>query len=189
MKSTLAFSTLLTALTFSCGASQNNSAELAAVAQVNVEPMMAVRSNGPLTCTIQTVKGRYLTAVGGGNRTSDVLHTDAVRASTWEKFKLIDSGDGTSPINYGIQTMDGHFLTAVGGGGRITDVIHSNAVRLQAWERFQLYSLGGGQYAIRTNNGHFLTATGGGGQIVDAIHSDATRIDSWEKFRFSCTYP
>ena len=52
-------------------------------------------TNGPVYgCVFQTVNGHYLTAVGGGGRTTDVIHTDATRIGSWEKFTLIDSGRG-----------------------------------------------------------------------------------------------
>jgi len=144
-------------------------------------------SNGPVTgCTFKTYNGHYLTAVGGGGRTTDVLHTDATRVGSWERFTLIDSGDGTPIIRYGVQTRNGNFLTAVGGGGRITDVMHSDATWLRDWEKLTLISLGGGTYVIQTIDGHYLTAVGGGGRTTDVIHSDATRIGSWEKFTVSC---
>jgi hypothetical protein len=103
-------------------------------------PAAKAASNAPVhNCTFKTYnKGRYLTAVGGGGRTTDVLHTDAVRARSWEKFTLVDSGDGSSTIRYGIQTKTGNFLTAVGGGGRITDVMHSDATQLRDWEKLTL---------------------------------------------------
>jgi len=142
--------------------------------------------NGPITCAIQTFNGHYLTAVGGGGRTWDVIHTDATRIGSWEKFTLIDSGDGSPNIHYGLRTTNGHYLTAVGGGGRITDVIHSDATWLLAWEKFSFVSLGFGVYAIQTIDGHYLTAVGAGGRITDTIHSDATAVLSWEKFRVTC---
>jgi hypothetical protein len=142
--------------------------------------------DGPQTCSIQTVNGHYLTAVGGGGRTTDAIHTDAVRVGSWEKFTLIDSGDGSSFINYGFRTLTGNYLTVVGGGGRETDVIHSNATQLLGWEKITPISLGNGIYALRTLNGTYLTAVGGGGRTTDTIHSDATRIGSWEHFRLSC---
>ena len=143
--------------------------------------------NAPITCVVQTYNGHYLTAVGGGGRTTDVLHTDATRVGSWEKFTLVDSGEG-SPIRYGFRTVNGYYLTAVGGGARITDVMHSDATWLYAWEKLTLSSLGGGWYAIQTIDGHYLTAVGGGGRITDTIHSDATRIGGWEMFRFTCGY-
>jgi hypothetical protein len=88
-------------------------------------------TNGPVTgCVLQTSNGHYVTAVGGGGRTTNVIHTDATRIGSWEKFTLIDSGDGSSNIHYGIQTYYGYYLTAVNGGGLITDVIHSDATHL-----------------------------------------------------------
>jgi hypothetical protein len=134
-------------------------------------------------CVFQTVNGHYLTAVGGGGRITDVIHTDAVRIGAWEKFKLVSAQDGQ---HFGIETVNRHYLTAVGGGGRITDVIHSDATHLLAWEKFSLDYLGNGQYAIQTVDGHYLTAVGGGGRITDTIHSDATRVGSWEKFQVTC---
>ena len=103
-------------------------------------PAAKAASNAPVhNCTFKTYnKGRYLTAVGGGGRTTDVLHTDAVRAGSWERFTLVDSGDGSSTIRYGIQTKTGNYLTAVGGGGRITDTIHSDATRVGSWEKFRV---------------------------------------------------
>jgi hypothetical protein len=145
--------------------------------------------NGPITCTIQTSNGHYLTAVGGGGRTTDVIHSDATKVGSWERFTLIDSGDGASNIHYGVRTTNGHFLTAVGGGGRVTDVIHSDATQILAWEKLTMISLGLGVYAIQTIDGHYLTAVGAGGRITDVIHSDATRIGSWEQFRLACTNP
>jgi hypothetical protein len=145
--------------------------------------------NAPLTCTFQTSDGHFLTAVSGGGRTTDVIHTDATIPRSWETFKLIDSGDGAANIHYGVQTVNGHYLTAVSGGGRTTDVIHSDATQLRDWEKFTMVSLGLGIYGIQTINGHYLTAVGGGGKTTDAIHSDATNIGAWEQFRPHCTNP
>jgi len=145
------------------------------------------RLNGPVSgCVFETVNGHYLTAVGGGGRTTDVIHTDATQIGSWEKFTLVDSNSGTAPIEYGIETADGHYLTAVDGGGLITDVIHSDATQLQAWEKFTLYGLGNSVYYIQTINGHYLTAVGGGGRTTDTIHSDATRVGAWEEFTVTC---
>jgi len=46
-------------------------------------------TNGPVYgCVFQTVNGHYLTAVGGGGRTTDTIHTDATRVGAWEKFTV-----------------------------------------------------------------------------------------------------
>ncbi len=142
--------------------------------------------NAPTTCLIQTANGRYLTAVGGGGRVNDVIHSDATKGLAWEKLTLVDSGAGTPNITYGIRTVKGYYLTAVDGGGRIQNVMHSNATQLRDWEQFQLISLANGYYAIKTFRGTYLTAVGGGGRITDVIHSDAKRIGAWEKFKLKC---
>lgn len=140
--------------------------------------------NAPITCYIQTYNGRYLTAVGGGGRISDVIHTDAVRMGNWEKFTFIDTGEGNS--TFGITTFTGNYLTAVGGGGRISDTIHTDATQFREWERFRLVPLSRGWYALQTVNGHYLTAVGGGGRVSDTIHTDATQVQTWEMFRLNC---
>jgi hypothetical protein len=56
---------------------------------------------------LQTRSGNYVTAVGGGGiARGDNLHTDATQIQAWEKFKLVDQGDGTCTI----QTVSGFYL-------------------------------------------------------------------------------
>jgi len=100
----------------------------------------AVKSmNGPVHgCVFQTVNGHYLTAVGGGGRTTDVIHTDATQTGSWEEFTLSSPGGGV----YDIQAIDGRYLTAVDGGGRTADTIHSDATRAGAWEKFTVHCSG-----------------------------------------------
>jgi hypothetical protein len=141
---------------------------------------------GAVRCSIKTYNSHFLTAVSGGGRTSDVLHTDATRLGSWEKFYFVDSEKGVYPTVYGIRTMTGNYLTAVGGGGQIYDVMHSDANFLRAWEEFTLVPLGLQYYAIRTVKGYYLTAVSGGGRRTDAIHSDATQIREWERFKITC---
>lgn len=145
-------------------------------------------ANEPVTCALRTSNGHFVTAVGGGGVTTDVIHTDATQVSAWEKFVFEDSGDGSPIVHYGIKTSNGHYLTAVGGGGQTTDAIHSDATQIQAWEKFSLIPLGLGQYAIQTETGNYVTAVGGGGRTTDTIHTDATQIGAWEKFWLFCGY-
>jgi hypothetical protein len=86
-----------------------------------------------------TITGHYLTAVGGGGRITDVIHSDAVNLLAWEKFTPLALGNGY----YALVTITGHYLTAVGGGGRITDVIHSDATHIGDWEKFRFICLVG----------------------------------------------
>ena len=140
---------------------------------------------GSSTCAFQTVNTRnFVTAVGAGGRTTDVIHTDATGVGSWERFTLVPAGDG---IHYGLRTSNGHYLTAVGGGGRSSDAIHSDATSLRDWEKFTVVRWGGDGYAIQTIDGHYLTAVGGGGRTSDTIHSNATAVNSWELFFRNCS--
>jgi len=53
-----------------------------------------------------------LTAVGGGGRIDDVIHSDATKALAWERLtSSIQAGNPN--ITYGIRTLKGYYLTAV----------------------------------------------------------------------------
>jgi len=168
---------------------------LTGAASAGTGPAAAPADAVSIACHIQAFDGHYLSAIGGGGRTTDVIETNRTVPSTWETFTLVASGDDSLPIRYGIRTSNGNWLTAVGGGGRTTDVIHSNATVLQAWEKFNFVPLspGGGSAfwaAIQTIDGHYLTAvnSGGIGSSPEAIHSNATQIQAWERFFFSCAF-
>jgi hypothetical protein len=53
----------------------------------------------------------FITAVSGGGRTTDVLHTDAVSISAWEEFQIAQTGS-SSAFSVSIQTNSNNFLTA-----------------------------------------------------------------------------
>ena len=53
------------------------------------QPASAAAFATPTTCTIQTFNtGNFLTAVGGGGRTTDVIHSDATQVQAWEIFRF-----------------------------------------------------------------------------------------------------
>lgn len=129
------------------------------------------------------LRGNYLTAVGGGGRITDVIHTDALTPRAWEEFRLwVDS---VTHQYYAIQTATGNFITAVDAGGRTTDTIHSDATAISTWETFQLPRQSSlFDFAIQTFRGFFLTAVGGGGHASgDTIHTDALQALEWERFQ------
>jgi len=163
-------------------------------AAVTQPPKAAAPAAAPANCVIKTWTGNYLTAVGGGGRELDTLHTNATRIGSWEKFALVPAGNGMVAI----QTVDGHYLTALSGGGLTDDMpytsaMHTDATRIQAWEKFTLVPLNTGpfKYAIRTVYGYYLTAVEGGGQtttpqghiIMDTL---ATSVRNWEQFQVIC---
>jgi hypothetical protein len=136
------------------------------------------------TFVIKThLKGTYLTAVDGGGRSTDVIHTDAVEAGDWETFTLwADS----ARQRHAFQTINGNYITAVDAGGMTSDAIHSDATWIRRWEMFTLVEqpqLGEETYAIQTQRAFFLTAVGGGGHDSgETIHTDAVTAQEWEFF-------
>jgi hypothetical protein len=134
---------------------------------------------------LTSLKSTFLTAVGGGDRTTDTIHTDATVPLAWEQFRLWSTNASGF---YGIQTHTGNFVTAVGAGGRTTDTIHTDATAVAGWELFaptrvfdEFNDFMG--FGLKTSKGFFLTAVGGGGHNSgDTIHTDAVVAKSWETF-------
>jgi hypothetical protein len=154
---------------------------------IDIKPIPLLPLSGEFL--IQThLKGRYLTAVGGGGKASDAIHTDATQPRAWEKFRLWVDAQTTQ--YYALQTVNGHFLTANNGGGLISNAIQSTVtVLINGWGLFKLIPQSPfPSYAIQTIRGYFLTAVGGGGHNTDdAIHTNATTVAEWEKFNlFRC---
>ena len=131
------------------------------------------------------LKQTFVTATGGGGRTTDAIHTDATVPRSWEWFRLWTE-EGSE--FYALQTIDGRFVTAVDAGGRTTDTIHTDATAVASWELFaptRLFDDFGdfSGFGLKTTKGFFLTAVGGGGHNSgDTIHTDATVAKSWETF-------
>jgi hypothetical protein len=132
---------------------------------------------------IQTyLKGNYLTAVGGGGKSTDVIHTDAIQPGDWGKFKFwVDSA---TRQYYAFQTANGHFVTANNAGGLTGETLFSTATVIQGWEMFKLLSQWPfASHAVQTLRGYLLTAVGGGGKNSgDTIHTDAVKAAEWEFF-------
>src|SRR4051812_16988739 len=97
----------------------------------------AQAKNGPTRCSIQAYDGHFLTAVGGGGRTSDVIHSDAKKVQSWEIFTLEDADLGTPNVTYGIKTKTGNYLTGGSGAGRAPDGIQPKATSFCDGEQFQ----------------------------------------------------
>ena len=129
------------------------------------------------------LKGNYLTAVGGGGRITDVIHTNAVKPLNWETFTLWWAG---TQEHIALQTVNGNFITAVDAGGRTSDAIHTDATQIFGWETFKMVppTSETGVFAFQTQRGFFLTAVGGGGHDSgETIHTDAVTVREWELFR------
>lgn len=138
----------------------------------------------------QTVNGNFITAVSGGGRTTDVLHTDAVNVAAWEEFRIAQAGS-SGAFSVSIQTHSNNFLTAVGLGGKITNAIYSNATTIGTSElfffrKFGDLGLGDSQYFIvDTNYNQAIAARGGGGQTQKTIQFFGTKSNfplAWARF-------
>jgi hypothetical protein len=136
------------------------------------------------------LKGSRVSAVGGGGRTTDVIHTGGeIQPRGAERFKFwVDSA---TRQYYAFQTADGHFITAYNAGGLTTNTILSTATAIGGWEMFKLLpqSPPFASFAVQTLRGFFLTAVGGGGHDSgDTIHTDAVNAAEWERFNiFRCS--
>lgn len=157
------------------------------------------------TFGIQTVRGFYLTAVGGGGQiVPPVLHTDATKAQTWELFGLLKSGDAGTGLTYLIASAgvgdaeSGSFIVDTNGGRESGDSAiwpvsmgsgDLNSVTL-GWT---LIRQSDGTYGFQTASGYYLTANGGGtpGNYFP-FRTDTPQVGNWEKFTLTpnsdCTY-
>jgi hypothetical protein len=153
---------------------------------LGASPAQAAPPNGSV-CAIQTDNGRFVTAVGGGGRSTSVMRTDATVIGPNEKFTLEAVGDG---VHVDLRTRTANYVTAVNSGGlthdQLTDVLHTDATRLGTWETLELVAQGDGTVGIRLFDRHFLTAVNGGSRSTGAFDSNRSSVQSWEKFRFIC---
>jgi hypothetical protein len=143
--------------------------------------------------SIQTFTGNYLTAVDGGGRTSDVLHTDATQPLGWEQFRIYDlSAGGVAPTYFALQTINQHYLTAVGQGGKYEDAIHSDATQIQSWEYLRIVKCGDlgsdYQYTIISNDGTVLSSPEGGGRadslgLIKGYWPGDTADKAWSRYK------
>ena len=147
----------------------------------------------PANCVIKTFYGEYLTAVGGGGRETDTIHSDATQIGAWERFALVPAGNGMVAI----QTVDGHYLTAMGAGGwsdanPSNPAFHTDATRIQAGEKFTLVPITNPYYnkpfgySIRTTGGYYLGAVDGGGREVNVLNTLDNFQTNREEFQIIC---
>lgn len=134
----------------------------------------------------QTSGGNFITAVGGGGRTTDVLHTDALGIDAWEAFQVIPTDP--NGFSVAIRTKSYNLLTAVDGGGQTSNAIYSNAHGAGSWETFFIRKWGalgsGNQYLIfDTDTNQAIAARDGGGQTQNTIQFYTGEFNpSWTLF-------
>jgi hypothetical protein len=147
--------------------------------------------------TIQTYHNYYLTALGGGGKTTAAFHTDATKPKTWEYFNIIKCGAIGSEYDYAIFSKGaGRPLTAI--GGRVKNAVSAYTSNPPA-ARFKLIRQPStGYYALQVSNRvNYVTAIKGGGLTKgtadwDNLVTDRKQIQAWETFAFmdqgNCSY-
>lgn len=101
-------------------------------------------------------KPRFISATGGGGRTTNAM-TSTTTKGTNEIFTLEKQPNGT----YALRTAHGNLVTAVGNGGLAhptssSDTLHTDATQIQAWERFNVVERSPGLYGIQTGSGFWI---------------------------------
>jgi|tagenome__1003787_1003787.scaffolds.fasta_scaffold20937770_1 hypothetical protein len=135
--------------------------------------------------------GNYLTAVGGGGKTSNALHTDATQVRGWEWFQPVrvgyDLGDG---LSYFMVPLSGaRPLVAVNGGGETQLAISMMGINQNhplQYAVFRFEKQPNNTYALRTASGNYVTADQGGGRQagLDTLQTNRTQPREWEQFVF-----
>ena len=89
MKRAIVFGIVLSVLSLTFGLGYAETPQAPAAESVELSELSAQAVVGQITCAIQTITGNFLTAVGGGGRTTDTMHSDATGVGAWEKFRFI----------------------------------------------------------------------------------------------------
>ncbi len=140
--------------------------------------------------SIGTFNDHFLTALGGGGKTTGAFHTDATTVSSWERFRLSKCGDLGSGYTYAItqtvkigsprfRCLAARYGEAHGRGIGIDDYL------LGGNNGFTLIRVVDGSFALQTSNGfNYVTADNGGG-IASGVPLliTQTHIQAWETFK------
>ena len=181
---------------------QTERTSLADDALFNIRSSAPGISSNPFT--IQTFRNYYLTALGGGGKSSRAFHTDAVKYNGyWEAFQVLKCGDLGSDYDYAIKAKGvgfGYPLQTSNGGGQIKNAVAFFAQILGTGgaQRFKLGRQPDGSYSLQTSNRiNYVTAINGGGLASgtkdwDNLVANRTQVQAWEKFRIvdrgDCSY-
>jgi len=161
---------------------------------------LAASIPGMTPYTIQTSRNYYLSALGGGGKSSAAFHTDAVKPNGyWESFQVLKCGDLGSNYDYAIKVQNmGYPLQAFGGGSKSAVAFFLQFNSGSTAQRLRLIRQYDGSYALQTSNGvNYISAIGGGGlsgntKETDNLVANVTHVQDWEKFRIvdrgDCSY-
>jgi hypothetical protein len=129
------------------------------------------------TWALKTLDGHYVTAVDGGGRTVEAIHTDATIIGPWETFTVENPRDPIYNL-FAFRTVNGNYLTAEDGGGRAVNAIASNRTVLGPWEKFGYQkATGTNRYQLRAHRDqhkYYVTARNGGNELSNALETNRT---------------
>lgn len=143
--------------------------------------------------TIRMYSGHFLTAVGGGGRTSDPIHVDATQARDWEYFSIVKCGNLGSGYVYAIKPV-----RPPNGISTNEQLAATSSQQIWVYQSSNPQQVGmrlllqtDGTYAIQVPSGNYITAENGGGiananfKNNPALRTNRTAIQAWEKFRIT----
>lgn len=150
----------------------------------------------PWYYAIQTERGDFLSAVGGGGRSEEpTMQSDSQQIRIFELFHLASHGEVLSGYTYGfLEAVHGGWMWAVNGGDKAK---YGLAVQkfsddpdgaTRYFAKFRILRQPDGTYALQTLSGNYVTAVSGGGVAplagyqTDAFHTTASVVEDWEKF-------
>lgn len=119
------------------------------------------------------VNNHYVAAHNAGN---SPLIANRVSVGPWEKFTVVDAGNGLVALK---ATVNGKHVAAENAGG---SPLIANRDAIGPWERFRWINLGNGQIALQAVvNNRYVTTEGGG---ISPLIANRDVIGPWETFVF-----
>jgi glucosylceramidase len=125
--------------------------------------------------SIITLKGNNNMFVSGENGTQ-VMHCNRATAGDWEKFAVIDAGNG----KIGLRSM-GKFVSSENGAASGITCNRTTIGGTGSWEHFDWVVNADGKISFRGNNGMYITSNNG----VGAMTCDRASISGWEAFTYA----
>ncbi len=150
-------------------------------------------SPSPLSVSLRTHSGNYVSAAGCG---FSFVHANASDAGRCEAFSLFDINGGELKDGDTIllQAAGGGFVVAEGGGSVSADPspVNANRVVPRAWETFVIHRQSGSRpiqsgdsIALQSVSGGYIAAEGGGRsgcQCDSRLNANRAEVREWETF-------
>jgi len=123
-----------------------------------------------------TLKGNNNKFVSSNNGSSAMM-CDRSSVQGWEKFDVIDVGDG----KVALRGANGKYVSSNNG----TSPMMCDRSSVGAWEKFTWVELYNSQFALKGSNGKYVSSENGN----TAMMCNRTSIGAWETFTWETTTP